>query len=53
MVKFLQTLHLVGFNDNIYLEGYISRLPVFVEFSLFKLFVNIINDLMVSMKIGI
>ena len=33
-IKFLQTSHPLGFNDNIYHEGNISRLPDFDVFSL-------------------
>ena len=34
-IKLLQTQHPLGFNDNIYHEGNISRLPDFDVFSLF------------------
>ena len=34
-IKLLQTPHLLGFNDNIYHEGNISRLPDFDVFSSF------------------
>ena len=34
-IKLLQTPHPLGFNDNIYHEGNISRLPDFDVFSLF------------------
>ena len=33
-IKLLQKPHLLGFNDNIYHEGNISRLPEFDVFSL-------------------
>ena len=34
-IKLLQTPHPLGFNDNIYHEGNISRLPDFLCFFLF------------------
>ena len=45
-IKSLQTTHPIGFNDNIYHEGNISRLPVFDGVFLFYISVNTITDLM-------
>ena len=37
LIKLLQTPHPLGFNDNVYHEGNISRLPDFDAFSLFDI----------------
>ena len=52
-MKLLQTPHPLGFNDNIYHEGNISRLPDLDVFFLFWISVNVITDLMVNAKMEI
>ena len=49
----MHKIHPLGFNDNIYHEGNISRLPDFDVFSLFLISVNEISNLMVNAKMGI
>ena len=51
-IKRLQTPFPLGFNDNIYHEGIISKMPDFDAFSLFDI-KNVINDPMVSAKMAI
>ena len=50
-IKLLKATHPLGFNDNIYHEGNISRLLEFGGvFFLFWIFVNVINGHMVNVK---
>ena len=51
-IKRLQTLFPLGFNDNIYHEGNISKMPDFDVFSLLDI-KKVINDPMVSAKMVI
>ena len=51
-IKRLQTPFPLGFNDNIYHEGNISKMPDFDAFSLLDIKKNVINDPMVSAKNG-
>ena len=52
-IKRLQTPFPLGFNDNIYHEGNISKMPDFDAFFLLDIKKNVINDPMVSAKMGI
>ena len=52
MIKRLQTPFPLGFNDNIYHEGNISKMPDFDAFFLLDI-KNVINDPMVSAKMAI
>ena len=52
LTKRLQTPFPLGFNDNIYHEGNISKMPDFDAFSLLDI-KNVINDPMVSAKMAI
>ena len=52
-IKRLQTPFPLGFNDNIYHEETISKMPDSDAFSLLEIKKNVINDPMVSAKIGI
>ena len=51
-IKSLQTPFPLGFNDNIYHEGIISKMPDFDVFSLL-IFVSVIGDPVVNVKMVI
>ena len=50
-ITFLQSLFPIGFNDNIYHEGNISKMPDFVVFLLWNV-KNVKIDLMVNVKMA-
>ena len=51
-IKFLQSPFPLGFNDNIYHEGNISKMPDFDVFFLFWNVKNVKVDLMVNVKMA-
>ena len=51
-IKFLQSHFPLGFNDNIYHEGNISKMPDFDVFFLFWNVKNVKVDLMVNVKMA-
>ena len=52
-IKALQTPFRLGFNDNIYHEGNISKIPDFNGFFLYWMFINEMGDLVVYVKMVI